>query len=63
MIPQSHSTPRIDMKASGPCAEPRRSQSDDGVIRLTTVLGDLGAWLEETERHRSAVAQAPKIVG
>lgn len=46
-----------------PCTQsstdhPRRAASDEP-LSLVKVLGDLGAWLEETERHRKTVGRVP----
>ena len=39
----------------------RRAASDE-VLSLNKVLGDLGAWLEETEHHRkTALARSPTV--
>lgn len=58
MTSPSHHTPHADTQ--GP-ALLRRGPVRNNKICLTEVLGDLGAWLEETERHRRAVTQPRKV--
>jgi len=50
---------------SHPCAQsstdPSRRAAPAEPLNLTRVLGDLGAWLEETEHHRKRAANRPTI--
>jgi len=43
---------RIPRLASRAIPDPMRQAGSDDALCLNRVLGDLGSWLEETERHR-----------
>jgi len=57
MTPPTHQTPQTSTLTAASCAEARPV----GSICLNTVLGDLGAWLEETERHRRTNVQTRTV--